>query len=61
MRTPEQAAEVAKVADGVVVGSAIVDVIAAAAERGTNPAPDVARLVKDLSGAVRAARKEMAA
>ena len=61
VRTPEQAAEVAKVADGVVVGSAIVDVIAAAAERGTDPAPDVARLVKELSGAVRTARKEMAA
>ena len=61
VRTPDQAAEVARVADGVVVGSAIVDVIAAAAERGTDPAPDVARLVKDLSGAVRAARKEMAA
>jgi tryptophan synthase alpha chain len=61
VRTPEQAAEVARVADGVVVGSAIVEIIAAAAERGTDPAPDVARLVKELSGAVRAARKEMAA
>jgi tryptophan synthase alpha chain len=61
VRTPEQAADVARVADGVVVGSAIVDIIAAAAERGTDPAPDVARLVKELSGAVRAARKEMAA
>ena len=61
VRTPEQAAEVARVADGVVVGSAIVEIIAAAAERGIDPAPDVARLVKELSGAVRAARKEMAA
>jgi len=61
VRTPEQAADVARVADGVVVGSAIVDVIAAAAERGNDPAPDVAKLVKDLSGAVRAARKEIAA
>jgi tryptophan synthase alpha chain len=61
VRTPEQAADVARVADGVVVGSAIVDVIATAAERGEDPAPAVAKLVKDLSGAVRAARKEMAA
>ena len=61
VRTPEQAAAVAQVADGVVVGSAIVDVIAAAGEQGSDPAPAVARLVKDLSDAVRAARKEMAA
>ena len=61
VRTPEQAGAVARVADGVVVGSAIVDVIAAAAEQGKDAAPDVARLVKDLSSAVRAARKEMAA
>jgi len=61
VRTADQAAAVARVADGVVVGSAIVDVIAAAAERGEDPAPDVAALVTTLSSAVRAARKEMAA
>jgi tryptophan synthase alpha chain len=61
VRTPEQAAAVAQVADGVVVGSAIVDVIAAAAAEGRDAAPEVAALVKDLSGAVHAARKELAA
>ncbi|WP_420137855.1 tryptophan synthase subunit alpha [Sphingomonas sp.] len=61
VRTPEQAAAIAEVADGVVVGSAIVDVIAAAAADGVDPAPAVANLVRDLSGAVHAARKEMAA
>ena len=61
VRTPDQAAAIAEVADGVVVGSAIVDVIAKAAEQGSDPAPAVARLVSDLSGAVRTARKEKAA
>lgn len=61
VRTPDQAAAIAQVADGVVVGSAIVDVIAKAAEQGSDPAPAVAELVKDLSGAVHAARKEKAA
>ena len=61
VRSPEQAADVAQAADGVVVGSAIVDVIAMAADRGEDPAPAVTKLVKDLSGAVRAARKEVAA
>jgi len=61
VRTPDQAAAIAAVADGVVVGSAIVDVIARAAEQGSDPAPAVAKLVSDLSGAVRAARKEKAA
>jgi len=61
VRSPEQAADVAQAADGVVVGSAIVDVIAMAADRGEDPAPAVTKLVKELSGAVRAARKEVAA
>lgn len=61
VRTPEQAAAIAAVADGVVVGSAIVDVIAQAAEQGSDPAPAVAKLVSDLSAAVRTARKEKAA
>jgi len=59
--TADQAAEIARVADGVVVGSAIVDVIAKAAESGDDPAPAVVDFVKQLSGAVRAVRKEMAA
>jgi tryptophan synthase alpha chain len=61
VRTPDQAAAVGQVADGVVVGSAIVDVVATAAAEGRDPAPDVARLVKDLSAAVHSARKEFAA
>ncbi|WP_420141525.1 tryptophan synthase subunit alpha [Sphingomonas sp.] len=61
VRTPEQAAAVARVADGVVVGSAIVDAIAVADEAKRDPAPDVLALVKDLSGAVHAAREEYAA
>lgn len=61
VRTPEQAAAFARVADGVVVGSAIIDVIAAAAEQGRDPAPDVLNLIESLSGAVHAARKELAA
>jgi len=39
----------------------IVDDFAKAAEDGSDPAPAVAKLVKDLSGAVHAARKEKAA
>lgn len=61
VRTAEQAAAVAHVADGVVVGSAIVDLVARAAEDGRDPAPVVRDFVKQLSGAVHAAGKEMAA
>jgi tryptophan synthase alpha chain len=61
VRTAEQAAAVAHVADGVVVGSAIVDLVARAAEDGSDPAPVVRDFVKQLSGAVHAAGKEMAA
>jgi len=61
VRTPDQAAAVGRVADGVVVGSAIIDAIAAAADRGADPAPEVAKLVKQLSEAVHAAREEIAA
>jgi len=51
IRTPEQAADIARVADAAVVGSAIVERIAAG---GT---PDAAlELVKSLSAAVRTAR-----
>ncbi len=56
VRTPEQAAAVARVADGVVVGSAIVEALAQA---GGDPAAARA-LTGKLSHAVRAARKELA-
>jgi tryptophan synthase alpha chain len=57
VRTPDQAAAVARVADGVVVGSAIIDVIAAAADDGRDPAGEVLKLIKDLSAAVHSARE----
>ena len=57
VRTPDQAAAIARVADGVVVGSAIVDALAKA---GGDPEAGRA-LVAELAGAVRAARKEIAA
>ncbi|MDH7637966.1 tryptophan synthase subunit alpha [Sphingomonas oryzagri] len=52
VRTPEQAAAIARVADGVVVGSAIVDALAKA---GGDPEPARA-LVSQLADAVRTAR-----
>jgi tryptophan synthase alpha chain len=52
VRTPEQAAAIARVADGVVVGSAIVDALARA---GGDPEAGRA-LVSQLSKAVRNAR-----
>ena len=53
IRTPDQAAAVARVADGVVIGSAIVDLFA---EHGAN-APDAVRAyVQSLSAAIEAAR-----
>lgn len=61
VRTPTQAAEVARVADGVVVGSAIVETIAAAAENGEDPAAAVRGFVSQLAQAVRGARQEEAA
>ena len=61
VRTPDQARAIARVADGVVVGSAIIDRIATAAEEGRDPAPDVRGLVASLAEAVRAGTEEMAA
>jgi tryptophan synthase alpha chain len=61
IRTPDQAAAVARVADGVVVGSAVIDVIARACASGSDPAVAVRDLVGGLSAAVRAARQELAA
>ena len=61
IRTPDQAARIAQVADGVVVGSAIVEVIAAEAEAKRDPAPAVQAIVASLSAAIRGARRSEAA
>jgi tryptophan synthase alpha chain len=53
VRTPEQAAGIAKVADGVVVGSALVDLVA---QHGANAAGPVRELTKALADAVHSAR-----
>jgi len=57
VRTPEQAAAIAKVADGVVVGSALVDLVA---KHGENAAGPVRELTAALSQAVHQSRKEPA-
>jgi tryptophan synthase alpha chain len=57
VRTPERAAAVAKIADGVVVGSALVDEIAAALESGEDAAPKVLARARGLAQAVRGARR----
>ena len=54
VRTPDQAAAIARVADGVVVGSAIVEIVAA---HGADAAPPVAAYIKTLKDAVVSARK----
>jgi tryptophan synthase alpha chain len=56
VRTPERAAQVARVADAVVVGSAFVDEIAGALERNTQPAAKVLETARSLAQAVREAR-----
>ncbi len=62
VRTPEQAAAIAAHADAVVVGSAIVDLVGAAAARGANDIPgEVAAFVASLAAAVRAAPRRLAA
>lgn len=55
IRTPEQAAQVARVADGVVVGSAIVEIIAEHGAAATGP---VRAYIESLSAAVRGAREQ---
>lgn len=57
IRTPDQAADVARVADGVVVGSAIVELIA---EHGSDAPAKVQDYVASLSQAVQNARKASA-
>ncbi|MBB5660746.1 tryptophan synthase subunit alpha [Brevundimonas halotolerans] len=52
VKTPERAAEIARVADAVVVGSALVDRIEAAVTENRDPVADVLSLARDLSHAV---------
>lgn len=54
VRTPEQAAAIGRVADGVVVGSAIVELVG---KYGNEAAPHVRDFVKSLRGALDAAAK----
>jgi len=54
IRTPDQAAAVARVADGVVVGSAIVDLVA---QHGDAAATPVTSYIKSLAEAIELARK----
>ncbi|HEX4179185.1 MAG TPA: tryptophan synthase subunit alpha [Caulobacteraceae bacterium] len=56
VKTPETAAAVARVADAVVVGSVLVDDIAAALAAGEPPAPKVLAAAAALAQAVRTAR-----
>jgi tryptophan synthase alpha chain len=51
--TPQDAAEVASFADGVVVGTAAVKVIEAAQKAGRDPVPDLEAFVRSLSAALR--------
>ena len=53
VRTPEQASEIARVADGVIVGSALIDLIA---KHGANAAGPVRELTASLAAAVHQAR-----
>ena len=48
--TPEQAADIAKKCDGIIIGSAIVKIIA---EHGSDSAPYVAEFTKSISNAVK--------
>ena len=56
IKTPERAAAVARVADAVVVGSALVEEIAAALARNETPVPKVLEVARSLAQAVREAR-----
>ncbi len=57
VRTPEQAGAIARVADGVVVGSALIDLVA---EHGAAAAGPVRELTSALSRAIRESRKATA-
>jgi tryptophan synthase alpha chain len=56
IRTPERAAAISRIADAAVVGSALVDEIAAAAAAGEDPTPRVLSAVRALAQGVREAR-----
>jgi tryptophan synthase alpha chain len=60
IRTPDQAAAVARVADAAVVGSALVDEIEAAARLNENVTEKVLSKASELAKAVRSARLELA-
>ena len=60
IRTPEQAAAVARVADAAVVGSALVDEIEAGARLNENVTQKVLSKASELAKAVRSARLELA-
>lgn len=57
VRTPEQAAAIARVADGVVVGSAVVELVG---RHGKDAPGPIRAYIETLSAAVHAARKEIA-
>jgi tryptophan synthase alpha chain len=57
IRTPDQAAAIARIADAAVVGSALVDEIVAAQAAGERPADRVLAAAARLSAGVRQARK----
>lgn len=61
IKTPERAAEVARVADGAVVGSALVEEIAAALDENRSPVAKVLEKAASLAKAVRSARLVQAA
>lgn len=56
IRDGKRAAEIARTADAAVVGTALVERVAEAQEKGIDPAENVLGLVRELAGAVRAAR-----
>ncbi|HWW26194.1 MAG TPA: tryptophan synthase subunit alpha, partial [Caulobacter sp.] len=60
IRTPDQAAAVARIADAAVVGSALVDEIESAAKVNENVTEKVLLKASELAKAVRSARLEMA-
>ncbi|KGB53526.1 Tryptophan synthase alpha chain [Sphingopyxis sp. LC363] len=57
VRTPEQAAQIAKVADGVLVGSAFIDIIAA---HGDAAGPHVEAFTPTLADAIHSAKESAA-
>ncbi|MFN7358955.1 tryptophan synthase subunit alpha [Brevundimonas sp.] len=59
VKTPERAAEIARVADAVVAGSVLVDEVAAALVNGEPAAPRVLAKVRALSDAVKGARADV--